>query len=85
MRLMLALCAVAMLAVTVGATGEAATTKKKVTGQRAPAVNDTAPLLWYGELGRQYDDVVLRNVPANFVAGIHEGKIESARVPGQWQ
>lgn len=52
--------------------------------QRAPAVNDAPPLLWFGELGRQYDDVVLRCAPANFVAGIHEGKIESARVPGQW-
>jgi hypothetical protein len=51
---------------------------------RAPNVGDLSGVFWFGALGRQYDDVVLQNEPGRFVAGMHEGRVESSRVPGLW-
>lgn len=42
-------------------------------------------LLWYGDLGRQYNDTVLRSAPAEFVATPHEARFESAQPKGLWQ
>lgn len=61
----------------------------------APTVARTAPqsphtppvpqgLLWFGELGRQYNDTVLRSQPAEFRATPHEARIDSAEPKGQW-
>jgi hypothetical protein len=52
--------------------------------QHAPAVSDITGVLWFGALGRQYDDVVLQNEPGHFVASMHEGRVESTRAPGLW-
>ncbi len=41
-------------------------------------------LLWFGELGRQYNEVVLRSQPAEFNATPHEARIDSANPKGQW-
>jgi hypothetical protein len=41
-------------------------------------------LLWYGDLGRQYNDTVLRSVPAEFVATPHEARFESVLPKGLW-
>ncbi len=49
----------------------------------APA---SAPaLMWYGDLGRQYNDTVLRSAPAEFVATPHEARFESVQPKGLWQ
>ncbi len=52
--------------------------------QPAAIVNDAPNLLWYGGLGRQFDDAVIQSEPGRFVPGIHEGRLESVRVPGMW-
>ena len=41
-------------------------------------------LLWYGELGRQYNDTVLRSQPAEFNATPHEARIDSSEPKGLW-
>jgi hypothetical protein len=52
--------------------------------QRAPAVGSSNGLFWFGGLGRQYEDFVVHNEPGRFIAGIHEGRIESTRAAGLW-
>ncbi len=47
-------------------------------GAEAPA------LLWYGDLGRGFDDAMVRAEPARFVANIHEGRFESSHGAGLW-
>jgi hypothetical protein len=42
-------------------------------------------LLWFGDLGRQYNDTVLRSTPAQFNATPHEARFESAESKGLWQ
>lgn len=42
-------------------------------------------LMWYGDLGRQYNDTVLRSYPADFNATPHEARFESAHPKGMWQ
>ncbi len=42
-------------------------------------------LLWYGDLGRQYNDTVLRSYPAEFNATPHEARFASAEPKGLWQ
>jgi hypothetical protein len=49
----------------------------------APAQAPT--LMWYGDLGRQYNDTVLRSYPAEFNATPHEARFESAEPKGLWQ
>lgn len=47
---------------------------------------DSAPaLMWYGDLGRQYNDTILRSAPAEFVATPHEARFESVQPKGMWQ
>jgi hypothetical protein len=41
-------------------------------------------LLWFGELGRQFDDMVLRSFPARFSATPHEARFESAEPASPW-
>ena len=48
-----------------------------------PASNLPA-LLWFGELGRQFDDLILRSCPARFYATPHEARFESARPGSPW-
>lgn len=48
-----------------------------------PAPSPT--LMWYGDLGRQYNDTVLRSFPAQFNATPHEARFESAEPKGLWQ
>jgi hypothetical protein len=48
-----------------------------------PASNPPA-LLWFGELGRQFDDLVLRSCPARFHATPHEARFESAEPGYPW-
>lgn len=43
------------------------------------------PLMWYGDLGRQYNETILRSAPANFVATPHEARFESVQPKGLWQ
>jgi hypothetical protein len=42
-------------------------------------------LMWYGDLGRQYNDTVLRSHPAEFNATPHEARFASADPKGLWQ
>lgn len=42
-------------------------------------------LMWYGDLGRQYNDTVLRSAPAEFKATPHEARFESVQPQGLWQ
>jgi hypothetical protein len=49
----------------------------------APALvasNQPPRFLWYGDLGREYGDVVVREVPCDFTATVHEAQF-SALVP----
>lgn len=41
-------------------------------------------LLWFGELGRQFNDIVVRSQPAQFNATPHEARFESATHLGLW-
>lgn len=51
----------------------------------AKGTPDVSPaLLWFGELGRQYNETVLRSQPAEFNATPHEARIDSAYPKGQW-
>lgn len=52
--------------------------------QHSPAVVDAPSLMWFGELGRQYSDVVLRGESSRFVAGIHEARIEPSKPQRGW-
>ncbi len=52
--------------------------------QRSPEVVDAPSLMWFGELGRQYSDVVLRGEESRFVAGIHEVRIEPSKPQRGW-
>jgi hypothetical protein len=55
------------------------------TAQRGVATQEGAPpLLWFGELGRQYNDTVLRSQPAEFNATPHEARFDSIAPKGQW-
>lgn len=49
----------------------------------APAM-DAPLLLWYGELGRQFNDVIVRSHPARFDATPHEARFESADPNSRW-
>jgi len=49
-----------------------------VIGQPSPA------MLWFGELGRQYNDAMLRSQPAEFNATPHEARIDSRDPRGLW-
>jgi len=48
-----------------------------------PASNPPA-LLWFGELGRQFNDLVLRSCPVRFSATPHEARFESAQPAYPW-
>jgi hypothetical protein len=41
-------------------------------------------LLWFGALGRPFDDLVLRSVPARFSATPHEARFESTDSASPW-
>ncbi|MDW8351100.1 MAG: hypothetical protein RML99_04230 [Anaerolineae bacterium] len=41
-------------------------------------------LLWFGELGRQFDDLVVRSAPTRLSATPHEARFESADPAGPW-
>jgi hypothetical protein len=51
---------------------------KSRQAQNAPA------LLWFGELGRQFNETYVRSQPATFNATPHEARFESARPRGLW-
>jgi hypothetical protein len=47
--------------------------------------NDRAPnLIWFGDLGKQYNDAVLRGEPTRLSATIHEAKFSSERENFEW-
>lgn len=50
----------------------------------AGVVAGAPALSWSGDLGRQYNDVIVRNQPATFMATPHEARIESAEPKGLW-
>lgn len=48
-----------------------------------PAMHPPA-LLWFGALGRQFDDVVVRSLPAQLSATPHEARFESTDATSRW-
>lgn len=42
------------------------------------------PLLWFGALGRQFDETYLRSEPTAFNATPHEARFEGAQAGGSW-